>query len=211
MNSSQFSMSRSEVEFFTPRPITYLLFSLSLETSGEKSESPEATTKQLMCSFWNDMSMASTTRRMSAEFLPPIGLLGHLDQLDGRLVEAALVVRVPAPVGVGLLDQELALVEQPLQDEVDVELAVVGVADADGDVLEIDEEGEPLLVLVLMVRCQKQPPKGFFDTPDPDPGVPGGGAREETRGRGVSPTIRTRLALTKTKRAAAPERRRPAR
>jgi hypothetical protein len=76
MNSSQFSMSRSDVEFFTPRPITYLLFSLSLETRGEKSESPEHTTKQSMCSFWNDMSIASTTRRMSAEFLPPTDFWG---------------------------------------------------------------------------------------------------------------------------------------
>ena len=76
MNSSQLSISRSEVEFFTPSPITYLLFSLSLETSGEKSESPEAITKQLMCSFWNDMSMASTTMRMSAEFLPPTDFCG---------------------------------------------------------------------------------------------------------------------------------------
>ena len=29
-------------------PMTYLLFSFSFETSGEKSESPEAITKQLM-------------------------------------------------------------------------------------------------------------------------------------------------------------------
>ena len=76
MNSSQFSMSRSEVEFLTPSPITYLLFSLSFETRGEKSESPEHTTKQLMCSFWKDMSIASTTRRMSAEFFPPTDFCG---------------------------------------------------------------------------------------------------------------------------------------
>jgi hypothetical protein len=82
------------------------------------------------------------------------GFLGDLDELDGRLVEAALVVRVAAPVGVGLLDEQLAFVEQALEDEVHVELAVVGVTDADGDVLEIDEKREPLLVLVLMVDCQ---------------------------------------------------------
>ena len=45
MNSSQLSISRSEVEFLTPTPMTYLSFSLSLETSGEKSESPETITK----------------------------------------------------------------------------------------------------------------------------------------------------------------------
>src|SRR5258706_766324 len=76
MNSSQFSISKSEVEFLTPSPITYLLFSFSLLTRGEKSESPEATTKQLMCSFWNDMSIPSTTSRMSAEFLPPTDFWG---------------------------------------------------------------------------------------------------------------------------------------
>ena len=48
MNSSQLSISRSLDEFFTPTPMTYLSFSFSFETSGEKSESPEATTKMLM-------------------------------------------------------------------------------------------------------------------------------------------------------------------
>ena len=33
-------MKRSEVDFFTPTPITVLAFSRSLLTSGEKSESP---------------------------------------------------------------------------------------------------------------------------------------------------------------------------
>ena len=40
MNSSQLAMSRSEVDFFTPTPMTALLFSRSLLTRGEKSESP---------------------------------------------------------------------------------------------------------------------------------------------------------------------------
>jgi AcrR family transcriptional regulator len=62
-------------------------------------------------------------------------------------VEAPLVVRIAAPVGVRLLDEELSLVQEPLQDQVDVELSVVGVTDADGDVLEVDEEGEALFVL----------------------------------------------------------------
>src|SRR5437660_1754241 len=43
MNSSQLAISRSEVEFLTPTPITPLLFSRSLLTSGEKSESPIVT------------------------------------------------------------------------------------------------------------------------------------------------------------------------
>ncbi len=40
MNSSQAETSKSDVDFFTPTPITVLLFSRSFETSGEKSESP---------------------------------------------------------------------------------------------------------------------------------------------------------------------------
>ena len=72
----------------------------------------------------------------------------------------------------------IALVEQALQHEVDVELAVVGVADADGDVLEIDEEGEPLLV--LCADCQELPPvRGvpWLTAPPSRIGVPGGIAR----------------------------------
>ena len=49
MNSSQLAMSRSDVEFFTPTPITILLFSRSLLTSGEKSESPLMITNVSTC------------------------------------------------------------------------------------------------------------------------------------------------------------------
>ena len=51
MNSSQFAISRSEVELFTPTPITNLLFSRSLLTSGEKSESPLMITNVSTCSL----------------------------------------------------------------------------------------------------------------------------------------------------------------
>ena len=70
MNSSQLSRSSSEVEPFIPRPMTCLPFSLSLETSGEKSESPETITKVSTWGLLQARSIASTTRRMSAEFLP---------------------------------------------------------------------------------------------------------------------------------------------
>ena len=50
--------------------ITPLSFSLSLETSGEKSESPERITKVVMWPLEATRSIASTTMRMSAEFLP---------------------------------------------------------------------------------------------------------------------------------------------
>ena len=51
MNSSQLAISRSEVELFTPTPITVLLFSRSLLTSGEKSESPLMITKVSTCAL----------------------------------------------------------------------------------------------------------------------------------------------------------------
>ena len=72
MNSSQFSIRSSEVEPFTPKPRTVLLFSLSFETRGEKSESPEPITNVVMCSLFDARSIASTTIRMSAEFFPVI-------------------------------------------------------------------------------------------------------------------------------------------
>ena len=51
MNSSQLAISRSDVEFFTPTPITILLFSRSFDTSGEKSESPLMMTKVSTCAL----------------------------------------------------------------------------------------------------------------------------------------------------------------
>ena len=51
MNSSQLAVSRSEVDCLTPTPITCLLFSRSLDTSGEKSESPLMITNVLTCDF----------------------------------------------------------------------------------------------------------------------------------------------------------------
>ena len=95
--------------------------------------------------FEKDMSIASTTRRMSAEFLRR-GILGDLDQLDGGLVEAALRLGVAAPVGVGPLDQQLAFVEQALQDELDVKFSVTSVAHSDREILVVDKHREPLLV-----------------------------------------------------------------
>ena len=51
MNSSQFAIRRSDVEFLTPTPMTALSFSRSLETSGEKSESPLMITNVSTCAF----------------------------------------------------------------------------------------------------------------------------------------------------------------
>src|SRR6202166_4956525 len=80
--------------------------------------------------------------------LARVELLRDVDELDRRLVERALVVAVALPVGVGLLDDDLALLEQPLEDQADVELADLRVPHAEGDVLEVAEHRDlPLLVL----------------------------------------------------------------
>jgi len=57
------------VDFSTPTPITRLLSSRSLWTSGEKSESPVQMTNVEMYSRAKATSMASTTILMSAAFL----------------------------------------------------------------------------------------------------------------------------------------------
>ncbi len=78
--------------------------------------------------------------------LARVVLLRDVDQLDGGLVEGALVVGVALPVGVGLLDDDLALLQQALEDEGDLELADLRVAHAEGDVLEVAEQGDLALV-----------------------------------------------------------------
>ena len=98
-----------------PRPMTCLPFSLSLETSGEKSESPETMTKVSTWGLLQARSIASTTRRMSAEFLPVWLRLRDLDQLDRRLVEGGRIRLIPAPVGIGFLDDQLALLDQSFE------------------------------------------------------------------------------------------------
>ena len=70
MNSSHTSVSRVLVASRMPTPITVLSNSRSLETSGEKSESPERIAKVSMWFLVRHISTASTARRMSAEFLP---------------------------------------------------------------------------------------------------------------------------------------------
>ncbi len=78
---------------------------------------------------------------MSALFLPLILRLRDVDHLDALGVELAHGVLVVAPVAVGPLVDDAALLQQPLQHQLDLELAGLHVADADGQVLEIDEDG----------------------------------------------------------------------
>ena len=69
MNSSQAGGSIAEVEPFRPTPMTRLLSSRSLLTSGVKSESPDTMTKVETKSRVKASSIASTAIWMSAAFL----------------------------------------------------------------------------------------------------------------------------------------------
>ena len=73
-------------------------------------------------------------------------LLWNLYELDTGLVKGALVVGVASPVAVGLADDDLPLLDQPLEDEIDVE-RLAGVLGSASDVLEIAEQGDLSLVV----------------------------------------------------------------
>jgi hypothetical protein len=73
--------------------------------------------------------------------LPGGRALGDFDELDGGLVERGLVVAVAGPVGVGALHEDLALLEEALEDLLDLEL-LPRVLHAEGEVLEVDEDGD---------------------------------------------------------------------
>ena len=64
----------------------------------------------------------------------------NFDQFEVGLVHGGLEGLVAVPVTVGLLDDDAALEQQALQHGLDVELFVLGVAHAEGDVLEVAEE-----------------------------------------------------------------------
>src|SRR5207245_8823084 len=72
--------------------------------------------------------------------LAAVARLRDVDQLDGPLVERPLVLGEPVPVGIGSADDDLALLQQPLEDQLDLEGLVLGFLDAAGDVLEVDEQ-----------------------------------------------------------------------
>jgi hypothetical protein len=67
--------------------------------------------------------------------------VGNVDELEGRLVHGGLELAISAPVAVGLLDDDRALEQQPLEDALDVEAIVAGVSDAECDVLEVAKHG----------------------------------------------------------------------
>src|SRR5262249_14838044 len=139
MNSSQFAIRRSELEFLTPTPITTLSFSRSLETSGEKSESPLMMTKVSTCALVYQRSSAWTTMRMSAEFLPDWRTCG-ISISSKALVHGGLECLVALPVAVRLLHHDAALEQEPLEHLADVEPLVFRVLHAERDVLEVAEQ-----------------------------------------------------------------------
>src|SRR5262249_5315694 len=69
-----------------------------------------------------------------------------LNQLDGRLVQRRGVLGEPAPIGVGLFDDDLALLDEALDHLDDVE-PVPALVQADADVLEIKKDGETALAV----------------------------------------------------------------
>ena len=97
---------------------------------------------------------------MSAEFLPVCAAARDLDQLDGRLVQRGGVAGEAAPVGVGLLGDDLALFDEPFEDARDVE-AVAAALEAEGQVLEVDEDGQGTFAVTAVV-FHKSIPKGRF-------------------------------------------------
>ena len=80
--------------------------------------------------------------RMSAEFLPDCLTCGISISSKPGMVHAGLELLVALPVAVGLLHDDGALEQQPLQHPGDVELRVARIAHAQRDVLEVAEQRE---------------------------------------------------------------------
>ena len=68
--------------------------------------------------------------------------LGDVDQLDALAVELAHGVAIVAPVAVGPLVDDASLFQQPLEDQLDLEGLGLHFADAEGQILEIDKDGD---------------------------------------------------------------------
>ena len=57
-------------------------------------------------------------------------------------MQFALVIWKLVPVTIGTFGDDLPFFQESLEKEADLELLKLGVVDADGDVLEIDEDGD---------------------------------------------------------------------
>ena len=65
--------------------------------------------------------------------------MGNLDELEGRLVQAALEILVAVEVAVSLLHDDVALEQETFEHLLNVEAGVVRIARAEGDVFEVEE------------------------------------------------------------------------
>ncbi len=68
--------------------------------------------------------------------------LRDVDHLDAVAVELADGVAVVVPVAIGPLVDDAALLQQPFEDQLDLEIRPLRVADAEGQVLEVDKDGD---------------------------------------------------------------------
>src|SRR4029453_5757337 len=86
--------------------------------------------------------------------LAAVARLGDVDELDGPFVERALVLGEAIPVGVSPPHDDLALLEESLQDQLELELLVLRFLYAAGDVLEVHEHRQ----LPFSVHSKSFPP-----------------------------------------------------
>ncbi len=82
--------------------------------------------------------------------------LRDVDHLEAVHVEFLHELPVARPVAVGALGDDASLLEQPLQDELDVEPAALQVLGAEREVLEVDEHGERQLPAVDRILCHRR-------------------------------------------------------
>ena len=129
------------MELRTPQPSTRLLFSLSFETSGEKSLSPvrqsERVDVRLRVAQVDGVHDHANVRAVLARHLRG----RDVDHLETVPVELAHEVLETGPVAVRALEYDAAAFEQPIQHELDFELAFLVLLHAEREVLEIDEYG----------------------------------------------------------------------
>ena len=141
MNSSQLVMKRSEVDCFTPTPMTVLSFSRNLLTSGEKSESP------LMIDESVDVTFRVTKIERVDHHSDVGGILARLpdvrdlDQLESGFVQSAFESFVTLEIAIRLFHHDVALEQKALDHFANVEGRELRVVRAERDVFQIKKNG----------------------------------------------------------------------
>src|SRR5262245_36442627 len=72
--------------------------------------------------------------------------MGNVDQLECRLVHRGFEFLIAIPIAIRLLHDDTALEEKLLEYELDIEARKLGIARAQGDVLEIAEQGKIAII-----------------------------------------------------------------